>query len=212
MVVSSGPVPRDAVWEVKWDGFRACVAVDGIGDLRVATRSGRLVQDSLPELAGLAQCGHAMTVDGELIVGNGMPSSFYRLASRLASSRPEAVRTAARATPVTLVIFDLLWFDGMSLLAQPYYARRERLEGLQLQGRNWVTPPVHEDGHALLEACAQLKAEGVVAKDRQGNYIPGKRSPGWVKRKCPEWAAVHAPRRRPGTTPTVGGAPRSHGR
>ena len=41
-------------WEVKWDGWRAMVYVDG--GLRVRTRTGRQVADSLPELRGVSRC------------------------------------------------------------------------------------------------------------------------------------------------------------
>ena len=69
MLVSSGALPRDPVWAWKWDGFRCCLVTDGQGMLRVATRSGRLVQDCLPELARLGECGQAVVLDGELVVG-----------------------------------------------------------------------------------------------------------------------------------------------
>ena len=37
----------------------------------------------------------------------------------------------AQGTPVTYVIFDLLWLDGHSLMALPYSERRARA------GRRW---------------------------------------------------------------------------
>jgi bifunctional non-homologous end joining protein LigD len=201
MLVSTGPVPRDAVWELKWDGFRCCVTLDGEGGIRVATRTGRLVQDVLPELAPLATNAPAMVLDGELVAGDGLPPSFYRLASRLGASRPQAVIRGMRTTPVTFVIFDLLWLDGRAMLDQPYADRRAQLDELRLRGPSWATSVTDDDGEALLAAAAQLGAEGVVAKARSGRwgrYLPGARSPGWVKRKCEAWYQEHAPRRRPG--------------
>ena len=201
MLVSTGPVPRDALWELKWDGFRSCVVLDGEGGIRVATRTGRLVQGALPELAPMATYGHAMVLDGELVAGDGMPPSFYRLAGRLGASRPQAVARGMQTSPVTFVIFDLLWLDGRPLLDEPYGDRRVQLEDLALRGPNWATSVTYDDGDALLAAAAQLGAEGVVAKARTGRlarYVPGTRSPGWVKRKCDGWYRDHAPRRRPG--------------
>ena len=57
----SGPV------ECKWDGWRALVYVDA--GLRVRTRTGRQVSDSLPELTGLVDAldGHRVILDGELV-------------------------------------------------------------------------------------------------------------------------------------------------
>jgi bifunctional non-homologous end joining protein LigD len=55
------------IFEAKWDGWRALVYVDG--GLKVRTRTGRQVADSLPELAGLVEAldGHSVILDGELI-------------------------------------------------------------------------------------------------------------------------------------------------
>jgi hypothetical protein len=53
--------------EAKWDGWRALVYVDD--SLRVRTRTGRQVGDSLPELTGLVDAldGHRVILDGELV-------------------------------------------------------------------------------------------------------------------------------------------------
>ena len=139
-----------------------------------------------------------MVLDGELVAGDGMPSSFYRLAGRLSASRPDAVARGMRTTPVTLVVFDLLWLEGRPLLDDPYCDRRSLLEELGLHGPSWATTVTYDDGDALLAAAAQLGAEGGVAKVRRGRlarYVPGTRSPGWVKRKA-----------RPGTATTRLGA------
>jgi ATP-dependent DNA ligase len=58
MFTTTGQPVRDFSawsWEVNWDGWRALVYIDG--DLRVQTRTGRQVRDSLPELIGLEYSG-----------------------------------------------------------------------------------------------------------------------------------------------------------
>jgi bifunctional non-homologous end joining protein LigD len=55
MLATSGPIPpEDGRWacEVKWDGWRALVPVDGV--VTVHTRRGRNRASSFPELAGMA--------------------------------------------------------------------------------------------------------------------------------------------------------------
>ena len=57
------------------------------------------------------------------------------VASRGAGAKAET------ATPVTYMIFDLLWLDGHSLMALPYASRRERLQGLDARrASTWQTP------------------------------------------------------------------------
>ncbi len=82
------------------------------GRIRVATRTGRLVQGAVPELAPMAMCGHAMVLDGELLAGDGLPPSVYRLAGRLGATRRQTVARGVRTTPLTFVMFDLLWLNG----------------------------------------------------------------------------------------------------
>jgi hypothetical protein len=70
MLATSGPLPpEDGRWavEVKWDGWRALVTVDGA--VTVHTRRGRNATSSFPELAGMANAlrGRQVVLDGELV-------------------------------------------------------------------------------------------------------------------------------------------------
>ena len=70
------------------------------------------------------------------------------------------------------------------------------LEELQLTGPAWCTVlSVVDDGPELMAACGQLGLEGLVAKRLDSIYPAGERSKHWVKAKCPDWRAFHAPRR-----------------
>lgn len=215
MLASTGVLPPGELsWEPKWDGYRTQALVDGAcGKLRVHTRSGRRIENAVPELRGLIDAvgDRRVVLDGELVAGDGSAESFYRLGGRLAASTPMGVSRSRARVPLTLVVFDVLWLDGEPLVKHTYRDRRGLLEGLELTGSHWVTTPVYADGEALMAACEMIGAEGAIAKAVDSIYV-SRRSAAWVKRKCPEWAAVHAARRRPRTTHTVGGGPRSHGR
>ena len=64
-------------------------------------------------------------LDGEIVAFNaeGRPS-FEALQSRIHLRGESAVREQAQRTPVTLMLFDLLWLDGRSLIDLPYTERR----------------------------------------------------------------------------------------
>ena len=47
----------------------------------------------------------------------------------------------------------------------------------------------------VLEECARLRLEGLVARLVDSRYEPGKRSRMWLKLKCEHWRERHAPRR-----------------
>jgi bifunctional non-homologous end joining protein LigD len=70
MLATSGAMPPDdGRWacEVKWDGWRALVTIDGA--VTIHTRRGRNATSSFPELAGLADSlgGRRVILDREVV-------------------------------------------------------------------------------------------------------------------------------------------------
>lgn len=172
--------------EVKWDGVRA-LAYCRPGRLELQTRNLNTVTAQYPEVRRLSrQLGSLDAVlDGELVAFDeeGRPS-FERLQQRIHQTAESVVRRRMASHPVTYVIFDLLYLDGVSLLAQPYSARRRLLEQLDLDGESWQTP-AYAVGHAreLLAASAERRLEGIVLKRLDSSYAPGKRNGAWLKVK-----------------------------
>jgi bifunctional non-homologous end joining protein LigD len=178
-------------YEPKLDGWRALVYVCG-GSVSIRSRAGRDLTPSLPELARphRAVRDRDVVLDGELVAGQGRSDDFYRLAPLMAARRPH------RAEPLTFVIFDVLWLDGVSVCARPYMERRRLLEELELDDACWQTPPAFDCRPAdIVSACIELGLEGVVAKRLASRYRPGRRSRDWLKVKTPQWRAEHAARR-----------------
>jgi bifunctional non-homologous end joining protein LigD len=104
--------------------------------------------------------------------------SFQRLQKRLHVNAAGATVLA----PVHLALFDVLWLDGRSTVELPWSDRRELLEGLHLTGGAWRTPPVTlDDPGPLVQLCRERGLEGVMAKRTTSRYLPGRRSPEWVK-------------------------------
>jgi bifunctional non-homologous end joining protein LigD len=87
--------------------------------------------------------------------------------------------------PLTFVVFDLLWIDGTDVADRPFSARRNLLEGLDLNDPGWATSETFDDGHALWTAVCEHGLEGVVAKKLTGLYRRGER--GWIKLKNPNY-------------------------
>lgn len=187
MMATAGPLPSAAqddryAYEMKWDGVRAVVYLDD--DLRVLTRNDRQVASSYPELRQLLGRTPPVVLDGEIVAisDRGRPD-FGWLQQRMHVVSPSPA--LLRAVPVTLLLFDVLWLDGRSLVREPYTTRREVLEGLGLVGGPcWDTPPVfHGDGADALAVSRQADLEGVIAKRLECPYEPGRRSRNWTKIK-----------------------------
>jgi bifunctional non-homologous end joining protein LigD len=178
----------DSEWafEVKWDGIRA-ITHSQPGRIHFLSRNENDVTQAYPELRALNQAlgSHEAILDGEIVAFDerGRPT-FQALQRRMHLRGEAAVRQLAKSDPVTLVLFDLLWLDGHSLMGLPYSERRKQLEELKLEGERWRTPSYQTGGgEALLAATSEQELEGIVAKRLDSRYTPGGRSGGWLKIK-----------------------------
>ena len=189
MLAVTGPMPEGKQWsyEMKWDGVRAVVYVDG-GRARVMTRNDREVLAQYPELRALADSmGSTQAVlDGEIVSFDpeGRPS-FGRLQQRMHVTKAAALDRLRVDVPIHYLVFDLLHLDGRSLLDEPLSLRRELLDGLGLAGDHWSTPGGFTDvsGDDILAASLSQGLEGVVAKRLDSKYLAGRRSDLWTKVK-----------------------------
>lgn len=188
MLAKPGTLPRtpeEWAFEVKWDGVRATIRSQP-GRIHLFSRAGNDITPAYPELRALnrALSSHEAILDGEVVAfdDDGRPS-FQALQSRM-HARGAQVKRLAEQRPVTLMLFDVVWLDGHSLVDLPWTTRREMLEGLGLDGEHWQTPPAYVgQGAGLLAATAEQGLEGVIAKRTDAVYRPGRRSEAWIKVK-----------------------------
>lgn len=190
MLATAGQLPSDDdgwAYEFKWDGIRVLIWIDG-GRPRAASRNGTDITASFPELRNFAEAMGSRQVlfDGELVVlgPDGKPS-FAQLQHRMHTNSPGRVRNAAASNPVSLVIFDLLHLDGVSLIGLDYDHRRRALEDLNIGAPGWAITPsfTSDEGIKVFKAAVDLGMEGVVAKRRTSTYQAGRRSRDWIKVK-----------------------------
>lgn len=175
-------VPTGDAWahEVKWDGMRVLVDVRD-GRVSVWSRSERDVTAAFPELDALADAYDDMLLDGEVVALDQGRPSFHALTERMHVTKRRQAEQLMASRPVTLMVFDLLRLFGQDLRPQPWSARRELLEKLELTGRSWQVPEVYDDGAELLAATKVQGLEGIVSKRRAAPYATGRRSPDWRK-------------------------------
>ena len=146
----------------------------GDGAVRIVDADGIDRTAALPELAGTAVrvAARSALLDGELVVvdadGRADPAA---LAARLGGST---------GRPAAFLAFDLLHLDGRSLLNQPLVKRREALRRILRPGDEVVAvPAIATEGHALFAAIVAQGLAGMMARQRQGPYLPGVRSRLW---------------------------------
>lgn len=190
MLAELGSLPRDDdawAFELKWDGIRAITYLDK-GKLRLESRNGNDLSASFPELDSLREAfsSHQLVLDGEIVsfAADGRPS-FQALQPRIHSAdRRRSLRLAEEA-PVTYVVFDLLFKDGVSLLDEPYDERRRLLEALSLDKVAAVALSARFEGPGadLFAVSKEQGLEGILCKKRLSPYRAGRRSPEWTKVK-----------------------------
>jgi ATP-dependent DNA ligase len=163
------------VYEPKWDGFRVIAFVDG-DDVYLQSRGSKPLLRYFPELSALPAGRYVL--DGEIVVPNaaGEPD-FEGLQQRIHPAVSRVERLSIE-TPAVIYAFDLLAEGDESLLERPFRERRERLAA-HLGGPVQATP-VTADPDAAGEWL--LATEGVIAKELDAPYRPGKRA-GMVKVK-----------------------------
>jgi ATP-dependent DNA ligase len=166
------------LFEPKFDGFRCLVFRDG-DSVELQSRHGNALGRYFPELlAAVPSLAESrLVLDGEIVAPQ---APFEALMLRLhpAASRVELL---ARETPTVFVAFDLLAEGDRSLLEVRFGERRARLERLFSSARTplHLAPATGEEG----EARRWLdRFEGVMAKQLDAPYRPGKRELLKVKR------------------------------
>lgn len=184
-IAEKPPVGDAYVYEVKWDGIRALISLED-GQIKIKTRNQNDVTKQFPELlaadkAFRATCG---LFDAEIVcLDNEGKPQFKKVIHRLMSNGDNNIQKLAKSSPVYCYIFDCLYLDGRSLINEPLLKRREWLKDAVRTDGAYRISEIVEDGDSLFEAAKELSLEGIMAKVKDGKYLPGKRSDLWQKIK-----------------------------
>jgi len=180
------PDSGDYIYEVKWDGIRAMIALDE-GTIRIHGRNGLDITSQFPELLVPEQAFRATSAlfDGEIVClqADGKPV-FGDAIQRMQQKTEKGIERARTSHPAVCYLFDCLYLDGRPIINEPLMRRREWLEDAIKKGSAYRISEVVSEGTALFEAVKQMGLEGVMAKQRESIYAPGKRSESWLKIKA----------------------------
>jgi bifunctional non-homologous end joining protein LigD len=145
----------DYLFELKYDGFRALLEIDG-GEARLVSRNRNRFRHLDPLAAALAKRLRVTDaiLDGELISAD-------------QSGRPIFMDLLRRRAPASFIAFDLLWLNGEDLRSLPLTERKKRLRRLLRRRFNHLIAEamtIDGRGRALMAAVLKYDLEGVVAK------------------------------------------------
>jgi DNA ligase-1 len=126
-------------------------------------------------------------LDGEIVAyEHGRRLTFQDLQKRL-GRKSSGDFFLGGEIPVRLMVFDLLWLNGVSLLKEPLRGRRELLDRLELSEgiARVAVSRVQSAGEidAAFDSSRERSNEGLMVKDAESAYTPGRRGLAWLKLK-----------------------------
>ncbi|HKL28918.1 MAG TPA: ATP-dependent DNA ligase LigA [Natrialbaceae archaeon] len=175
-----------AAVEWKYDGARVQVHYDG-SSVRLFSRNMEDVTDPLPEIVDTveAQLDRPAILDGEVVAidEDGSPRPFQEILRRF--RRKYDVEQVREDVAVELRLFDCLHVNGNDLLDAPLSERRGRLEALVDESvrSEFVVTGNAERIEAVDRDALEDGHEGIMLKDPDSAYTPGRRGKHWLKRK-----------------------------
>ena len=172
--------------EDKLDGIRAQVHKSS-DRIAIYTRTMDRTDESFPDVvAKIATIPGEFLLDGEIVPyreGQVLPFAHIqrRLGRKLLSAK------MLRDNPAAFIAFDVLYMDGNLLMDQPLKRRREALENLAVASyllTTAITPVTTSTQIATaFDLARERRNEGIVLKDPDSTYTPGRRGQSWLKLK-----------------------------
>ncbi|MCA1763296.1 MAG: ATP-dependent DNA ligase [Flavobacteriales bacterium] len=175
--------------EFKWDGIRGQV-IKRDGKVYIWSRGEELVTDRFPELVEMGQTlDRDAVLDGEIIAyKDGAPLTFNHLQTRI--GRKRITKKILENSPVKLIAYDLLEYEGSDIRQEPMEKRRIFLEQLInsnphdalilsecIKEKSW-------SGVAKIRGKSRsLMAEGLMLKRKSSEYKVGRKRGDWWKWK-----------------------------
>jgi bifunctional non-homologous end joining protein LigD len=176
LLLPASKLPEGTVWiyELKLDGYRA-IAFKSNGGVQLRSRNDNDFNRKYPAVAAaLAGLPDETVVDGEVVAldESGRPS-FNALQNY-----------ASGSTPIVYYVFDVLVLGGRDVMSESLAQRRELLQShvlAKLKDPVRESPELNASLSDVISAVRAQGLEGVVAKNLNSSYEPGRRSGAWQK-------------------------------
>jgi len=170
--VSKLPEGATWIWENKLDGYRA-LAVRSPTGLTLFSRNRKSLHRQFPYIVeALGDLPEGTVADGELVAIDDSGRPNFNL---LQNFRVEAARIQSYV--------DLLCWKDRDLTRLPLVEWRALLKSLVVvhDKRIRISDYVEATPNDLLSGVREQRLEGIVGKQKDSHYQPGKRSGAWIK-------------------------------
>jgi DNA ligase-1 len=177
---------KPLICEFKYDGIRVQLHKFG-GKVKMFSRNLEDVASSFPEIVSTVSLLPAgFILDGEVVAyRDGRPLHFQELQKRL--RRKTVTVHLMGEIPVVYVPYDIMYLDGQPLIDRPLTERKKLLSQIRFK------EPVIDLGYRVVSTAQEIAYafkesrdaghEGLVVKELESQYHPGKRGRHWTKLK-----------------------------
>ncbi|MGC2353069.1 MAG: non-homologous end-joining DNA ligase, partial [Candidatus Udaeobacter sp.] len=173
------PATGDWIYELKFDGIRL-IAVKRDKKVSLFSRNQNDLSARFSEIVEAIKNlpARECVVDGEVVALDQEGRSSFQLL--------QAREMEGRKSPIYFYAFDLLQLDGKSLVRLPLEARKSVLGKLCADPGDPIrySGAIGSNANRLLEEVKRRGLEGIIGKQRNSVYEPGRRSGAWIKLKC----------------------------
>jgi len=184
-------VGKPAQCEYKLDGFRLQCHFDG-KEIKLFTRRMENVTKQFPDVVRCLKesvKGKSYILDSEAagINREGKYLPFQNISQRI--KRKYDIEKMAKNFPVELNVFDIIYHNDKNLMNEPLIKRRELLERIidEKKGRIILTEKLVTDDKnkvkKFYDEAIESGTEGLMIKNLESNFRPGRYVNGWVKLK-----------------------------
>ncbi|MDQ0966344.1 bifunctional non-homologous end joining protein LigD [Flavobacterium sp. W4I14] len=166
----------DWQYEVKWDGYRALAFINK-GGVDLFSRNNKSFNEKFYPIYDLLLTWKMNAVfDGEILVLNNKGVSNF---GSLQNWRSEA------DGELVFYVFDILWYEGKSLMELPLYQRQAILNEVLPTDDDRVRlgKVFKASGVDFFDAAKRMGLEGIIAKKTDSTYATDRRSKEWLKIK-----------------------------
>lgn len=178
-------------FEHKWDGIRAQVIIRN-REIHVWSRGEELVTNKYPEFhAFIDHIPDGTVLDGEILPYiDGRIGDFQQLQTRI--GRKNITKALLSKTPVILVAYDLLEWQGEDIRDQPFNQRRRILDklikkldstSLRLYLSDTMKFKTWEAAAGERDRAREKRSEGLMIKRKDSPYLVGRKKGDWWKWK-----------------------------
>ncbi len=189
-LVDEPPKRGDWLYELKFDGIRAIAIKNGV-KVSLLSRNEKTLDARFPEIVDAVKTlpARECVIDGEVVaLDDKGRSSFQLLQARemFATGRIRPTGGEEQKAPLCFYVFDLLEIEGKSLIKLPLGERKKLLAKICEEAGDPVrcSGEIGGDVKSLLAEVKRRGLEGLVGKQRNSVYEPGRRSGAWIKLKC----------------------------